>query len=766
MIKRKIKTLIKNPIGVYNKYSKNFVRSSDNKPKAKAKNCISLSSEFTDDSLVYIPWIKSHGDRMIEIISEKSEVKFTPLWINESIHDPAIRRNINRFSREEPDTFRKHILSYLAPRRSKIKAVVFSMDWNSTMRIICSACKELEIKTILIPHEGVFADRNEYYKDQATKTNVPISDFIMCWGDLHRDIFIERGYPEERITPVGSVKLSNYFDYEPEIPRNIFFKIYGLDENIKTILYACQPLDSQFDMSKARESQNNAISDLARYCINNSIQLIIRLPPSNDAILDSDNRNTILSSPLIVTDGLPYLTSPEESIMHTDLVMSVNSTMLFESLLLDKPAISTKYVEFDQIWDEVNIPTCKNEVEMNKLVSIALLTPNEILRGIDFNRAEYLFSNGGFGSQTIDNIVKFLSDELDFSIYEPSESLLDIGGNPHKKLNISLNNDLTESNVYVSDMLDAQSVYCATTNLDLIKTDVFINWGISENIKKKKQIINARKLGKKLFIIEDGFLRSLNIGLSKEPGLSILLDTKTAYYDSTRPSLMEDILNSNRLFEDFELTRARQCIDDIVDYKLSKYNHVHYKKINIGTRDKKILIVDQRYGDASIVYGQGSSESFEKMLKDAMTLYPEYDVIIKRHPDATIGGKGSHYDDSHLDLVKKSDRLHLVDYEVNPHSLFEIVDKVFCVTSGMGFEALMAGKEVHTYALPFYSNWGLTKDTINLDRRCRARSIEELFYVSYILLSRYYDPVKHEKTEIESVINYLHFEMNKVKGEG
>ena len=60
------------------------------------------------------------------------------------------------------------------------------------------------------------------------------------------------------------------------------------------------------------------------------------------------------------------------------------------------------------------------------------------------------------------------------------------------------------------------------------------------------------------------------------------------------------------------------------------------------------------------------------------------------------------------------------------------------MTSLTGFEALLRGKEVHTYGLPFYAGWGLTVDRHLIDRRRKHRTIDELLYCALILYPRYY----------------------------
>jgi capsular polysaccharide export protein len=83
------------------------------------------------------------------------------------------------------------------------------------------------------------------------------------------------------------------------------------------------------------------------------------------------------------------------------------------------------------------------------------------------------------------------------------------------------------------------------------------------------------------------------------------------------------------------------------------------------------------------------------------------------------------------------------------------VDKVYVCSTQFGFEALMCGKEVHVFGMPFYAGWGLTKDRQTCERRTNIRSLEEIFYIAYIMYSYYVNPEKKCRCEIEEAMDYL-----------
>ena len=158
----------------------------------------------------------------------------------------------------------------------------------------------------------------------------------------------------------------------------------------------------------------------------------------------------------------------------------------------------------------------------------------------------------------------------------------------------------------------------------------------------------------------------------------------------------------------------------------------------------------------SIKYGLADHTTFEDMLNEALLLSDDSDIYIKLHPIAiSEGGDAAHYTFEKLGEIASRENVFIIGFDVNPYSLFLPMDEVWVVSSGMGFEALMAKKKVRCFGVPFYSNWGQTQDYKLIDRRCKNRKLEEIFYVFYIILSRYVDPVLHESCELEDLIEYF-----------
>src|SRR6187402_1007949 len=73
----------------------------------------------------------------------------------------------------------------------------------------------------------------------------------------------------------------------------------------------------------------------------------------------------------------------------------------------------------------------------------------------------------------------------------------------------------------------------------------------------------AAKAGARLVRVEDGFIRSIGLGADLHPPLSIVVDRSGIYYDPTRPSDLETILETADFTPDLT-ARAERLIETIV----------------------------------------------------------------------------------------------------------------------------------------------------------------------------------------------------------
>ena len=279
--------------------------------------------------------------------------------------------------------------------------------------------------------------------------------------------------------------------------------------------------------------------------------------------------------------------------------------------------------------------------------------------------------------------------------------------------------------------------------------DAIAGWGHKPTADRARTIAAERKLP--YIALEDGFLRSIGLGEAGAPTLSLIADDLGIYYDAHGPSRLERLLEDGGWETPELLARAKAAMARIVETGLGKTNTAPPLDARLlpETRRRRILVVDQTRGDTAISGGLADTATFAAMLDAARRDEPEAEIIVRRHPAVAEGLKQGCIPADALAGVT------LLDDDARAADIIARVDAVYCVTSLMGFEALMQGKDVRCFGVPFYAGWGATRDELACDRRTAKRTTVEIFTAAYLLYTRYVDPINGAPTTLEATIERL-----------
>jgi len=293
-----------------------------------------------------------------------------------------------------------------------------------------------------------------------------------------------------------------------------------------------------------------------------------------------------------------------------------------------------------------------------------------------------------------------------------------------------------------------ESVYFLSHQSDLVEAfEKIVIWGRKEfnrieTFAKKKHI--------PIYRMEDGFIRSVSLGVDFSQPYSLIIDKRGIYFDATQESDLEYILSTYN-FDESLLERAEKIRQYLVENKLSKYNIYDNRPIEIDNKAyaRTILVIGQVEGDASLIYGADNMKNLE-LLQSVKRDNPNSYIIYKPHPDVLTGKREGNIVES-----RALNYCHQIEKEVGIDALLSLVDEVHTMTSLVGFEALLRGKNVVCYGMPFYAGWGLTIDKLKIERRTRKLKLLELVAGTYILYPKYIDPKTLQLCEIERVLEVL-----------
>lgn len=253
--------------------------------------------------------------------------------------------------------------------------------------------------------------------------------------------------------------------------------------------------------------------------------------------------------------------------------------------------------------------------------------------------------------------------------------------------------------------------------------------------------------------VEDGFLRSVGLGAALHPPVSWVFDTQGIYFDSRQASSLELILN-NTVFDPILLQRAAHIHQRISQQRISKYNLNQTTDVEfpVVTAQRKVLVIGQVEGDASIRYGSPNIKLNQDFLSKVRLNKPNEYIVYRPHPDVTQGWRK----DS-LNLYEARELMDLMSTEGDIVDWLDWADEVHVMTSLTGFEALLRQKKVYCYGLPFYAGWGLTHDFMTSPRPKRNLSLNELIAGSLILYPSYRSILKntHPALNIEQALDEL-----------
>ena len=249
--------------------------------------------------------------------------------------------------------------------------------------------------------------------------------------------------------------------------------------------------------------------------------------------------------------------------------------------------------------------------------------------------------------------------------------------------------------------------------------------------------------------LEDGFLRSVGLGAALAPPLSLALDDLGIYYDPTRPSRMEALIEEAC---EAGLERARALIASLRRLNVTKYNLSGGAPLPpVPDGRLSVLVPGQVQDDASILTGTRDVATNLGLLEAARAANPEAWIVYKPHPDVEAGLRTGAIGEA--ELTRLADH---IARDTPAHLALDGVDEVWTMTSLIGFEALLRGKQVVTFGAPFYAGWGLTEDRgAPPARRAAQPSLEALVHATLIAYPLYRDPVSGLPCPPEVIVERL-----------
>ena len=226
--------------------------------------------------------------------------------------------------------------------------------------------------------------------------------------------------------------------------------------------------------------------------------------------------------------------------------------------------------------------------------------------------------------------------------------------------------------------------------------------------------------------VEDGFLRSVGLGADLTRPSSWVFDDTGIYYDATRPSALEKLLQRGER-DAPQRERARALREAVVSAGLTKYNLPARAWRRPAGAQRVVLACGQVETDASLRFGGTGIRSNLALVQAVRRACPDAWLVYKPHPDVVAGLRGRGADEA-----RAAEFCDEVVTDAAAQQLLAEVDEVHVMTSLIGFEALLRGKTVVCHGAPFYAGWGLAREAQAHPRRARPLSLDSLVAATLI----------------------------------
>jgi capsular polysaccharide export protein len=259
-----------------------------------------------------------------------------------------------------------------------------------------------------------------------------------------------------------------------------------------------------------------------------------------------------------------------------------------------------------------------------------------------------------------------------------------------------------------------------------------------------------------LTFVEDGFLRSVGLGIEKSRPLSLVFDKKAMHFDAFKPSSLDEILNKHDFVSDTASMQLAQELAEVITSGATKYMRPDSRDnisevFGLDADEHVVVVLGQVEDDLSIRYGSEKFYSGVDLVKIAAIENPHSRILYRPHPEA-IARRKQHYSDP----KSVKDICEIVGRRWSLNETLSVASRVYTITSFSGFEAALRGIDVDLFGFPFYGGWGFTNDRHSIplsEKRRRQLKPAEVLAGALVLYPDYFHPVTGQRISPETAIS-------------
>lgn len=319
-----------------------------------------------------------------ESFTSRFELDGVPVW-------EALRERFWLFYRVQFPRLIKYIETGIRIlEREQPDVVLTKADGPTPIRTFVNLANTRDIPTVLIQH-GVKSPINDY---------VPPSEHVAVWGETASGFFESKGLSPSRLHVTGAPHFDGLADYDPDIAA--IRAALDVPEDDTVVTLASQPFDDEI-----RRSILDAV--LTHVAPLEGVTVVLRPHPREDVALHQEFADRSDNSVRIGAEA-----DIHDLIAASDLLLAINSTVIFEASLLGIPVLVLSFTdERDHpFYAPANgYPRVTNSGQLGTAVTSALESNGEELRAQQpsFGR-EYAHNADGRAAERVASLVERLAD--------------------------------------------------------------------------------------------------------------------------------------------------------------------------------------------------------------------------------------------------------------------------------------------------------------------------------------------------------------------
>jgi len=221
-----------------------------------------------------------------------------------------------------------------------IKAVI-CVDENGSSRFLVVSAHHAKVPSLAVQHGIIHPNHVSYNYERkdlhsyGNNLGCRLADKTAVFGSYFKNALMAIGhYPESKIVVTGQPRTDLIYQNRKNYSKKELYKRLSLDPEKKLVVFASGPLKELLEMETALTALAEELQKMKK------VQLVIKLHP-NDRKEYYDGLMARIGYKCVIIKDIDLY----ELLSTSDLVMSINSTVMLDALLFGKPVLQLNLLE-------------------------------------------------------------------------------------------------------------------------------------------------------------------------------------------------------------------------------------------------------------------------------------------------------------------------------------------------------------------------------------------------------------------------------------